>query len=160
MHDEAVDRFYLHMALTVSKRSIDPSTRVGSILVRDDKVISMGFNGFPAGIKAKPEALNDREMKLKLTVHGEMRAVLNAAFLGRATAGATLYTACHSGDLIWGGPPCVRCAVECIEAGIREVVSYPMKTVPSRWAEDLALAQSLLNEAGVIFRSLPFERAS
>lgn len=136
--------------------SKDPATRVGSVLVRDRVLISTGFNGFPRGI-ADDERLFDREMKLKLVVHAEVNAVLNCAMVGRSMQGATLYTACQSNAAIWGGPPCTRCAVECIQAGVREVVSYPAKTGPSRWTEDLHFAEGILEEAGVIFRSLPLE---
>lgn len=148
------DRYFLGLALKASRMSRDPSTRVGCVIVLEDLVISTGWNGFPLGIR-EDERLLDRETKLKLVVHGEMKAILSAARVGTSVHGATLYTACEGTDGIWGGPPCTRCAVECIEAGIREVVSYPFKTVPSRWADDLNYSQSILQEALVTFRSVP-----
>lgn len=154
--NERWDRYFLGLALAASRMSKDPSTRVGSVIVRDNVLLSTGFNGFPRGI-ADDERLFDRETKLNLVVHGEMNAVLNAARAGRALEGATMYTACQSNGAMWGGPPCTRCAVECIQAGIREVVSYPAKLTPSRWHADLAYAEAILAEAGVIFRSLPLE---
>lgn len=153
---ERWDRYFLGLALAASRMSRDPSTRVGSVLVRDNTLLSTGFNGFPRGI-ADDHRLTDRETKLKLVVHGEMNAVLNAARSGRALEGATMYTACQSNGVMWGGAPCTRCAVECIQAGIREIVSYPAKLTPSRWHEDLAYSEAILAEAGVIFRSLPLE---
>lgn len=151
---ERWDRYFLGLALAASRMSRDPSTRVGSIIVLEGSVISTGWNGFPQGI-AEDSRMDDREVKLKLMVHGEMRAILSAARVGTSVQGATLYTACEGTAGIWGGPPCTRCAVECIEAGIREVVSYPFKSVPSRWLDDLRLAELLLQEAHVIFRSVP-----
>jgi dCMP deaminase len=68
-----------------------------------------------------------------------------------------MYTACASAGHVWGGPPCIRCAVECIQAGIAEVVSLPAKTVPSRWTEDLEIARQLMAEAGMTYRELPVE---
>jgi predicted RNase H-like HicB family nuclease len=56
--------------------------------------------------------------------------------------------------MVWGGPPCTRCCVHIIQAGIDEIVSYPPKAVPSRWAEDLAFARGILNEAGILYREV------
>lgn len=153
---ERWDRYFLGLALSASRMSKDPSTRVGSVIVRDNVLLSTGFNGFPRGI-ADDARLLDRETKLKLVVHGEMNAVLNAARVGRAVDGATMYTACQGSGIMWGGPPCTRCAVECIQAGIREIVSYLPKLTPSRWHADLEFAESVLAEAGVAFRYLPLE---
>lgn len=41
-----------------------------------------------------------------------------------------------------------------IQVGISEIVSYPVKPVPSRWHEDLALARQLIDEAGIIYREI------
>ena len=156
---EKWDRYFLSLALAASRMSKDPSTRVGALLVRDQALVSTGFNGFPPGI-ADDHRLLTRELKLPLMVHGEMNAILIAARSGHATQGTTLYIACEGAAGVWGGPPCTRCAVECIQAGVREVVSYPMKTVPSRWQEDLQQSQAILAEAGVVFRSLPIHAAA
>jgi dCMP deaminase len=153
---EKWDRYFLSLAMVAGAMSRDPSTRVGAVIVKDNALLSTGFNGFPRGI-ADDHRLLDRETKLKLVVHAEMNAILIAARVGRAIEGSTMYIACHSAADKWGGPPCTRCAVECIQAGIREVVSYPFKSVPSRWTEDLKYSESILAEAGVIFRSLPLE---
>lgn len=150
---ERWDRHFLGMALLHGSMSKDGSTKVGSIIVNaDNLILGAGFNGFPRGV-ADNDRLLDRDQKLKLVVHGEMNAILGAGRLGLSVQGATMYTACtDSSGAIWGGPPCTRCAVEAIQAGIREIVSYPAKTVPSRWADDLAVASQILVEAGVSFR--------
>lgn len=145
------DYAWLSMALAASQMSRDPSTRVGSVIVRDGRLLSTGWNCFPRGIVVD-ERMQDREAKLKIVVHAEVHAIIHAR---QDVTGATLYTACHGVDGLWGGPPCTRCAVHCIEAGITEVVSYPAKTVPSRWAADLEYAEALLAEADVCFRTLP-----
>ena len=150
------DRHFLNMALLNAAMSKDPSTKVGSLIVGPDREIrSAGFNGFPRGIKDTEERLNDRDAKLKLVVHAEMNAVLNAARVGIPCKGCTLYLAAtDGGGSVWGGPPCVRCTVEVIQAGIVEIVSYPVKAVPSRWHDDLKQARELLAEAGILFREV------
>jgi dCMP deaminase len=151
------DRHFLEMARVNSLMSKDPSTRVGSIIVNDDGIIlGTGFNGFPRGIFDFPERLADREHKMKLMVHAEVNAVLGAGRIGVSVVGATMYTVCtDKSGALWGGPPCTRCAVECVQAGIRQIISYPAKLTPSRWREDLDFAKTVLYEAKINFREVP-----
>lgn len=156
MKSERWDKHFLGMALYHARMSKDPSTRVGSVIVGPDReILSAGFNGFPRGIADTPERLQDRDMKLKLVVHAEMNALLAAARTGMRLKGCTLYLgATDDSGLIWGGPPCTRCTVEIIQVGISEIVSYPIKAIPSRWHADLSLAGDLLREAGISYREL------
>jgi dCMP deaminase len=147
-------RWHLHflaIAQECARMSKDASTKVGSVIVGPDREIrSTGFNGLPRGIADTEARLSTREVKLQLVVHAEMNAVLNAARFGAPLRGCTLYIAAMNSDGdIWGGPPCTRCAVEIIQAGIAKVVSYPQKAVPSRWHEDLLIAHGVLHEAGI-----------
>lgn len=142
---------FLAIAQECSRMSKDPNTRVGAVIVGPDREVrSTGFNGFPRGIADTPKRLNDRDTKLKLVVHAEMNAILNGARFGVPLKGCTLYLAAtdDSGN-VWGGPPCSRCTVEVIQAGIARIISRPKKSVPSRWHEDLMLSDSLLAEAGI-----------
>ena len=152
---EKWDRHFLGLALYHSRMSKDPNTRVGSVIVGPDReIISAGFNGFPRGIADTPERLNDRDFKLMLVVHAETNAVLAAARVGIRLKGCTLYTACTDDTgMVWGGPPCTRCAVEIVQAGITEIVSFRGKA-ESKWADDLYLARGVLDEAGVTYRQL------
>lgn len=151
---ERWDSHFLELALAFARMSKDPSTQVGAVIVGPDREIrSTGFNGFPRGIADTPERLHDRDTKLKLIVHAEMNAILNAARMGTSTKGCTLYLAATDvSGLVWGGPPCTRCTVEAIQAGIANIISHPFKSVPSRWADDVALARNLLTEAGLSYR--------
>lgn len=153
------DHHFLGMAMYHSRMSKDPSTRVGSVIVGPDReILSAGFNGFPRGIADTAERLADRDTKLQLVVHAEMNALLAAARTGMRLMGCTLYLAAtDDSGLVWGGPPCTRCVVEIIQVGINEIVSYPVKAIPSRWHADLALARKLIDEAGIIYRELPVQ---
>lgn len=156
------DRHFLGLALYHSALSKDPATRVGSVIVGPDhELLSAGFNGFPRGVADTPERLNDRETKLQLVVHAEMNALLAAARTGMRLKGCTLYLAAtDDSGLVWGGPPCTRCTVEIIQVGIAEIVSYPVKPVPSRWHKDLETARNLLFEVGIVYRELDPHAAS
>ena len=148
------DEHFLNLSLQHAKLSKDPRTQVGSLIVGPDReLLSAGFNGFPRGIEDTPERLNDRDMKLKLVVHAEMNAILAAARNGVRLKGCTLYLAATKLETgkVWGGPPCTRCTVEILQAGIVEIFSHPIKDIPSKWHEDLAVqavraADSLISE--------------
>ena len=117
----------------------------------------MGYNRFPEGIGETPERLNDREVKLSLMVHAELVAIVNAARVGIALQGCTLYFAqTDDSGLVWGGVPCTRCTDHILMSGVAEVISYPTKPVPSKWHRDWKVARSLFREAGLAHRELEF----
>lgn len=153
---EKWDRHFLGMSLYHARLSKDPSTRVGSIIIGPDReILSAGFNGLPRGIADTHERLHVRETKLQLVVHAEMNALLAAARTGMRLKGCTLYLAAtDSSGMVWGGPPCTRCTVEIIQVGISEIVSYPIKSAPSKWHADLTTARGLIEEAGIVYREL------
>lgn len=150
------DRIWLQDALAVARKSKDPSTKVGGVIVTmDNDKITEGWNGFPRGIADTPERFADRDLKLSLVVHGEMNAVFNAVRMGVSLRNTRLYVvATDKSGTIWGGPPCTRCVVECIQAGIVEYVSYPLKLAPSRWHASCEFAGSLIREAGLVYREV------
>lgn len=153
---ERWDRHFLQLALDNARMSKDPSTRVGCVIVGPDREVrSTGFNGFPRGIADTAERLNDRETKLRLMVHAEMNAILNAARIGVSVRGCLLYLAAtNDSGLVWGGPPCTRCTVETIQAGLAEIVSFIPKQIPSRWLDDLIFARTVIDECGIVYREL------
>ena len=59
------DKRFIRVAKEVSTWSKDPSKKIGCIAVKDRRIISTGFNGFPAGIADLPDRLNDRDLKYK-----------------------------------------------------------------------------------------------
>lgn len=153
------DHYFLEMALHCASLSKDPNTRVGAVIIGADRAIrSTGYNGFPRGIEDTIPRLHDREAKLKLMVHAELNAIINAARNGVAIEGCSLYLAAtDDSGIVWGGPPCIRCTTHVIQAGILRVISYPAKT-PSKWAEELKEAGELLEEANVEHVMLPWNR--
>ena len=131
---------FMRMAHEVASWSKDPSTKVGCVLVKDRKIISMGYNGFPRLIEDDLNRLIDREVKYEMTVHAEQNAVITAALHGISTAGSTAYVTFS---------PCSRCAAVLINAGISTVVVSAADVIPDRWLENFRLAAELLNETGI-----------
>lgn len=155
---ERWDSHFLKLALQNAQMSKDPRTRVGCVIVGPDREIrSAGFNGLPRGVADTVERLGDRDTKLKLIVHAEMNAVLNAARVGIPMKDCTLYLAATDDtNLVWGGPPCTRCTVEIIQAGIKNIISYSQKSGFSNWLADLETSRSLIAEVGMNFREVEY----
>ncbi len=140
--DEWWDNQFLEMAKSVSLFSKDPSTKVGAVIIDDGRrVISTGYNGFPRGIADTDERLNNRELKYKLVVHGEINAIL---FANRTVKNCTLYT--------YPFMCCSSCALLVIQSGIKKVVA-PYSENP-RWIESFKLTRELFQEAGVELKEI------
>jgi dCMP deaminase len=130
------DLRFLDLAKLVSTWSKDPSTQVGAAIAdKDNRVISIGYNGFPVGIE-DDDRLHHRETKYSMIIHGEMNAIL---FANRSLLGCTLYT--------YPFMPCPRCAGLIIQSGISRVVSFVNKT--DRWEKDFELSRELFHESDV-----------
>jgi dCMP deaminase len=130
------DLSFLEECRLKAGRSKDPSTKVGTLIADPkNRVVSSGFNGFPRGI-ADDDRLNNREIKYRIMVHGEMNSIL---FARCDLTGCTLYC--------WPFSCCDRCAPHVIQAGIVRVVA-PVCLDP-RWEESLQFAYGLFGEAGV-----------
>ena len=141
---EKWDRRFLDLASHISTWSKDPSTKVGCVVVGEDREIrSTGFNGFPRGIEDDAERLADREQKYPLICHAEENAIMHAARTGVSLKGNIAY-------VTW--PPCTRCTRSLIQAGVSEVV-YPADIeIPERWTEDFGIAMGMMQEAGITVR--------
>jgi len=140
---------FIELARHISGWSKDPSTKVGCVVVGEDREIrSTGFNGFPRGIDDDPERLADREKKYPLICHAEENAIMHAARIGVSLKDSTAY-------VTW--PPCSRCARSLIQAGIREVVYSSSEEIPERWIEDFEISTSMLAEANVLVRQFDLQ---
>ncbi len=139
------DARFLELARTLAGWSKDPGTGCGAVVVRDRRILGTGYNGLPAGIEDRYERLMDRELKLKLTLHAEDNAILNAIVPVR---GATIY--------VWPMPPCAHCAARIIQVGITRVVAAePQTEQAERWHQSLMLSAEVLHEAGVSLETAP-----
>jgi dCMP deaminase len=140
MHTHKWERRFLELAQLVSTWSKDPSTQVGAVLVGPDKrVLSVGFNGFPASVPDEPEDYAERATKYARIVHAEMNALLFAP--PHLIRGSTLYT--------YPFGSCSRCAAMLVQAGVEEFVSpYCPPALQERWQQELDTAHALIEDAG------------
>jgi dCMP deaminase len=136
---------FIKLAHEVAEWSKDPSTKVGCVLVKNKRLISTGYNGFPKGISDSFDRLMDREQKYEMTVHAEINAITTAALHGVSTEGAIAYITFN---------PCSRCAAVLINAGIGSIYVSTANDIPTRWLENFILASKMLAEAGVEYQTI------
>lgn len=110
------DEYFMGVSHLAGMRSKDPGTQVGACIVSDDnKILSIGYNGFPNGCSDDvfPWARTGDSLKTKypFVTHGELNAILN--YRGGSLSGAKLYVSLF---------PCNECAKAIIQAGIRTVI--------------------------------------
>lgn len=106
--------YFLKVAEETAKLSFANRTKVGAILVRDNRIIAQGHNGQPVNFdNCCEDVLPDGTLKTKETViHAEANAIYFCAKNGLKTDGTTLYISMS---------PCVKCALGIIQAGISRV---------------------------------------
>ena len=139
------DYRFMNIAREISTWSKDPSTRVGAVCVRNRRILSTGYNGFPHGVSDN-ERLNDRLVKYQLTVHGEMNAIYNAVHHGISLNDSSLY--------VYGLPICSECAKGVIQSGVRHVV-YTACHADNYWYEHFLRSKAMFDESGVTYLKLP-----
>lgn len=125
--------YYLDIAQTVSERSTCLRKRYGAIIVKNDTIISTGYNGAPRGRKNCTDigtCTRDRlgiprgeRYELCRSIHGEANAIIAAS--RENMLGATLYMCCtdpRDGSVIGGINSCMMCKRLIINAGISTVI--------------------------------------
>ena len=143
------DEYFINLCYEVAKKSKDPSTQVGAIIVyQDNGICSTGFNGFSRGLnESNPERWEDRSIKYPLVVHAETNAILNAARHGHSTNGCKIYVPWH---------PCSNCANSIVQSGISEVILddnfIPNPDLMERWKREHDLAKIIFFEGNVVVR--------
>jgi dCMP deaminase len=108
------DEYFMGIAKLSGMRSKDPNTQVGACIVSEDnKILSVGYNGFPIGCSDDeyPWEREGEVTKYPFVVHAELNAILNTR--GKSLVGSRVYV---------GLFPCHECAKAIIQSGIKEVI--------------------------------------
>ena len=106
-----LDRRYLAMARIWAQNSYCLRRKVGALLVKDQMIISDGYNGTPSGFENICE--DDDNVTKPYVLHAEANAITKVAKSNNSSEGATLYVT---------SSPCLECAKLIIQSGIRRVV--------------------------------------
>lgn len=110
------DEYFMGIAILSAQRSKDPNSQVGACIVSpDNKILSIGYNGFPIGCSDDDiswEREGDFEnTKYPYVCHAELNAILN--YTGSTLKQSKIYVALF---------PCNECAKAIIQSGIKEVI--------------------------------------
>ena len=103
------------MALIWAENSYCVRRRVGALIVRDQMIISDGFNGTPAGFENICE--DENGLTKPYVLHAEANAITKVARSNNSSEGATLYVTAS---------PCLECSKLIIQAGIKRVVYHEL----------------------------------
>lgn len=106
-----LDERYLRMARVWAENSYCERRRVGALLVKEQAIISDGYNGTPSGFENICEDENNRTKPYVL--HAEANAITKVAKSNNSSQDSTLYVTTS---------PCIECAKLIIQAGIKRVV--------------------------------------
>jgi dCMP deaminase len=153
MERTSKENYYLDIAESVLERSTCLRRKYGAIIVRNDEIISTGYNGAPRGRKncsdlgrctrEELQIPSGERYELCRSVHAEANAIISAA--RRDMLGAALYMACRdpkTGALIPGSSSCSMCRRLIINAGITRVVirdtptDYRVVDVQKEWIDE------------------------
>jgi len=153
------NQYYLNIAKEVSERATCMSAHFGAIIVRDDQIVSTGYNGAPRGTKDCYELGNCLRRKLGVksgtqyemcrSVHAEQNAIINAARAGVSLLGGTMYL---FGKRVWDGAdelikayPCFICKKMILNAGINkmivndedgDIIEFSVEEWTEQWAKN------------------------
>lgn len=110
------DEYFMGIAALSALRSKDPNSQVGACIVSpENKILSMGYNGFPLGCSDDEfpwtREGDQWETKYPYVVHSELNAILN--YRGGSLQGTKIYVTLF---------PCNECAKAIIQAGIKTVI--------------------------------------
>ncbi len=115
-------QYFIEVAKLVAKKSSCIRRQTGAVIVKDNMIISTGYNGTPRGVKNckeggcercnSPGVQSGSNLHECLCVHAEENAIVQAAYQGISTKAAALFTSLC---------PCLYCAKTIVNAGIRKV---------------------------------------
>lgn len=118
INDENVEKInkynkkYLEIAKSISELSHATRKKVGAIIVKDNSIISDGYNGTPHGFENECEDINGNTKWY--TLHAEANAITKLVRIGGISANcSTLYTTVS---------PCRECAKLILQSGIKKVI--------------------------------------
>lgn len=138
------DEYFMTLANQVSTRTTCTRRAVGAVIVKDNRILTTGYNGVPSGmehcgivgcLREKLGVPSGQRQEICRGLHAEQNAIIQAARYGIDISGAKIYI---------NTQPCVTCAKMLINAGITEII------YENPYPDELSLG--MLDEAGVPYR--------
>lgn len=129
------DEYFMSIALLASQRSPCTRLHVGSVIVKNNRLVSMGYNGFIPGAPHISRVKDNHEQSI---IHSEINAITDCAKRGTSLEGSKIYVT-HF--------PCINCFRSIAACGIKEII-YLEEYKNDQIVEDLA------NDSGIIITKL------
>lgn len=129
------DDYFMSIALLASQRSPCKRLNVGSVIVKDGRLISMGYNGFIPGAPHISRVKDNHEQSI---IHSEINAITDCAKRGTSLSGAKIYITHY---------PCINCFRSIAASNIKEIVYL------NDYNND-AIVEQLAADAGLTIRRL------
>jgi dCMP deaminase len=129
------DEYFMSIAVLASHRSPCCRLQVGSVIVTNNRLISMGYNGFIPGAPHISRVKYDHEQSI---IHSEVNALADCAKRGVSLSGAKIYVTHY---------PCINCFRSIAACEIKEVI----------YLEDYnneQIVQQLASDSGITIRNL------
>jgi dCMP deaminase len=103
------DEYFMSIALLASCRSPCERLHVGSVIVKNNRIISMGYNGFISGASHKSIVVDNHEQSI---IHSEINAITDCAKRGVSLDGGKMYVTHY---------PCLNCFKSIAACGIKKI---------------------------------------
>ena len=129
------DDYFMSIALLASQRSPCRRLKVGSVIVKDGRLISMGYNGFISGAPHISRVKDNHEQSI---IHSEINAITDCAKRGTSLSNAKIYVTHY---------PCINCFRSIAASNIKEIVYL------NDYNNDEIVA-TLAQDANIIMRKL------
>ena len=150
------DEYYLDIAKSVCKRGTCTKVEIGAVIIRDDQIVSTGYNGAPRGTKSSIDhgfclrtqlgIPSGHRYEICRSVHAEQNAIINAARSGTSLLGGDIYIygklqTDDGSEKILDAFPCFICKKMIINCGLKRVIcslkdgNYKVFNV-NKWIED------------------------
>lgn len=138
------DEYFMAIAEVVKLRSKDPNTKVGACIVKDNKILSTGYNGFPRGCDDDKYPWgkgneNEVDNKYFYVVHAELNAILNST---QSVKDSTIYVTLY---------PCNECAKAIIQSGIKHIFYMRVKADTDEKKRIIDATCRMFDDAGVVY---------
>lgn len=132
---------FIELCNHIATWSKDKSTQVGAVIVDANKrIVSVGYNGFPAGVDDDVESRHERPAKYMYTEHAERNAIFTASRIGVSLLNTTLY--CNY-------LPCPDCARAIIQSGIKTVYFEKLHVNSGKNEKQIQASLEMFQEAQI-----------
>ena len=129
------DEYFMSIAVLASQRSPCSRLNVGSVIVKNNRLISMGYNGYIPGAPHISRVQDNHEQSI---IHSEVNAITDCARRGTSLEDAKIYVTHY---------PCINCFRSIAACGIKEIIFL-------NYYHNNPIVQELANDSSITIKKL------